>query len=197
MSCDIENPCSFKKYVTFLNRLYYINLVWGSLPLSNLFQTRLCKYLKLSLANEYVCDVTISTQVIKYNQCWSRQINQSDCSIHIKVNYSKLIKIIINRFVFFKQVELASRLCKCGVWSRKKSSWYVLCLLNISRCLCHTSRQPYRLLNGYRAHLECPISGVLAPVGSNQILWNWYLRLLPKPHVTKDKEQRLVGSKSG
>ena len=42
--------------------------------------------LNLSLANEYVVDVTIPTQVIKYNQCCSRWISQSDCSIHIKLN---------------------------------------------------------------------------------------------------------------
>ena len=46
-----------------------------------------CDYLNLSLANEYVGDVTIPTQVIKYNHFLSRQISQSDCSIHIKLNY--------------------------------------------------------------------------------------------------------------
>ena len=44
-------------------------------------------YLNLSLANEYVGDVTIPTHAIKYNQCCSRRIYQSDCSIHIKLNY--------------------------------------------------------------------------------------------------------------
>ena len=44
-------------------------------------------YFNLSLANEYVGDVTIPTQDIKYNQFFSRQISQSDCSIHIKLNY--------------------------------------------------------------------------------------------------------------
>jgi len=43
-------------------------------------------YLNLSLANEYVGDVTIPTQVIKYNQCCSRRISQSYCSIHTKLN---------------------------------------------------------------------------------------------------------------
>jgi len=35
---------------------------------------------------EFVGDVTIPTQVIKYmyNQCCSRRNSQSDCSIHIK-----------------------------------------------------------------------------------------------------------------
>jgi len=36
-------------------------------------------------------DVTIPTQVIMSNQCCSRQISQSDCSIHIKLNYSNLV----------------------------------------------------------------------------------------------------------
>jgi hypothetical protein len=43
-------------------------------------------YLNLSLANEYVGDVTVPTQVIKYNQCCSGQIRQSDDNIHIKLN---------------------------------------------------------------------------------------------------------------
>jgi len=34
------------------------------------------------LANEYVVDVTIATNVIKYYQCCSRKISQSDCSIN-------------------------------------------------------------------------------------------------------------------
>jgi len=46
-----------------------------------------CDYLNLSLANEYVGDVTIPTQVIKYNQFFSRRISQSDCSVNIKLNY--------------------------------------------------------------------------------------------------------------
>ena len=51
-----------------------------------------CDYLNLSLANEYVGDVTIPTQVIKYNQFFSRRISQSDCSICIKLNYNTLSK---------------------------------------------------------------------------------------------------------
>ena len=42
------------------------------------------EYMNLSL-NEYVGDVTIPTQVIKYNQFFSRQISQSDCIIQIKL----------------------------------------------------------------------------------------------------------------
>ena len=47
-----------------------------------------CDYLNLSLANEYVSDVTMPTQVIKYNQNFLRAdpISQSDCSIQIKLN---------------------------------------------------------------------------------------------------------------
>ena len=55
------------------------------IPYNLIFTTK--SYLNLSLANEYVADVTIPTQVIKYNQCCSSQISQSDCSIHIKLNY--------------------------------------------------------------------------------------------------------------
>ena len=42
-------------------------------------------YLNLSVTNESVGDVTIPTQVIMYNQSYSRQISQSDCSI--RINY--------------------------------------------------------------------------------------------------------------
>jgi hypothetical protein len=42
-------------------------------------------YLDLFVMNECVGDVTIPTQVIMYNQSYSRQINQSDCSI--RINY--------------------------------------------------------------------------------------------------------------
>jgi hypothetical protein len=46
--------------------------------------------LNLSLANEYVDDVTIQTHIIKYNQCCSRWISQSGFSTHIKLNYLKM-----------------------------------------------------------------------------------------------------------
>ena len=46
----------------------------------------------LSLANEYVDEVTIPTQVIKYNHFFSRRSSQSDCNIHIKLNYIMLNK---------------------------------------------------------------------------------------------------------
>jgi hypothetical protein len=47
-------------------------------------------YLNLSLASKYVDEVTIPTQVIMYNLSCSRRISQSDCSIHIKLNYLRL-----------------------------------------------------------------------------------------------------------
>jgi len=45
------------------------------------------------MANEYIGDITILTLVIMYNQCCSRWISQSDCSIHIKLNYYLLLKL--------------------------------------------------------------------------------------------------------
>jgi hypothetical protein len=41
----------------------------------------------MPLVNEYVGVITIPTQVIKYNQIFSKQVSQSDCSIQIKLNY--------------------------------------------------------------------------------------------------------------
>jgi len=58
-----------------------------------------CDYLNLSLANEHVGDVTIPTQVIKYNQFFSRQIRQLNGSIHIKLNY-----MYINTYQFYHQM---------------------------------------------------------------------------------------------
>jgi hypothetical protein len=46
-----------------------------------------CDYLNLSLANEYVGDVTIPTQVIKYNQSFL-QVDQP-----IRLQYSNQIKL--------------------------------------------------------------------------------------------------------
>jgi hypothetical protein len=50
-------------------------------------------YFNLSVANEYIGDVTIPSQFIMYNQCCSRQISQSDCSFHIKLNYIYIYKL--------------------------------------------------------------------------------------------------------
>jgi hypothetical protein len=48
----------------------------------------------LLLADEHVGDVTIPTQVIEYNQIFSRRISQSDWNIRIKLNYFKLNFVI-------------------------------------------------------------------------------------------------------
>jgi hypothetical protein len=46
---------------------------------------------KSSFTSEtYPGDLTIPTQVIKYNQCCSRRISQLDCSILIKLNYLQI-----------------------------------------------------------------------------------------------------------
>jgi hypothetical protein len=57
-------------------------------------------YLHLSLANEYIGDVTMPTQIIKYNQCYCRWISQLDCSIHMKM--------IIREYVFVSFVKIHS-----------------------------------------------------------------------------------------
>jgi hypothetical protein len=77
----------FKEYLKFLNRLYKYNLFKNFytcskiliIPYNLIFTTKFndfsilimiisCDYLNLLLANEYVGDLTIPTQVIKYNQ---------------------------------------------------------------------------------------------------------------------------------
>jgi hypothetical protein len=52
-------------------------------------------YLNFSLANEYVDEVTIPTQVIRYKKKFSRRISQSDCSIQIKLHYYTITCLII------------------------------------------------------------------------------------------------------
>jgi hypothetical protein len=95
-------PSQFISYNLFKNWTYSFNIyTFFYLLLTYLFPTSTkfndssilitiisWDYLNLSLANEYVGDATIPTNVIKYNQCCSRQISQSDCSIHIKLNHN-------------------------------------------------------------------------------------------------------------
>jgi hypothetical protein len=72
-------------------------------------------YLNLSLANEYVGDVTIPTQVIKYNQ----NILQADQSIRLQYsNQFKLFELKLRTWYIFHDLNLN---CKHGtffiIWS--------------------------------------------------------------------------------
>ena len=71
-----------------------------------------CDYLNLSLANEYVGDVTIPTQVIKYNQ------NFLPADHPIRLQYSNQIKLFKEYAQFF------NRLCDITL------IWGSLCLIN-------------------------------------------------------------------
>ena len=84
---------TFKEYLQFLNMFPKI-FTTKSNDSSILITIISWDYLNLQLANTYVGDVTIPTQVIKYNQCFSRRIDQSACSIYIKLNYLKISKIM-------------------------------------------------------------------------------------------------------
>jgi hypothetical protein len=55
-----------------------------------------CDYLNLSLADQHVGDITIPTQVIKYNQNFLQAISQSDWRIQIKLNYSGFNPKLLN-----------------------------------------------------------------------------------------------------
>jgi hypothetical protein len=50
-------------------------------------------YLNLSLANEYVSDVTIPSYVIKYYQCCSRRISQSNVERHFQQHFSYIMAV--------------------------------------------------------------------------------------------------------
>jgi hypothetical protein len=75
----------------------YASITCSNIPYNLIFTTKLidssilitiisCDYLNLSLANEYVGDATIPTQVIKYNQ-YFLQADQP-----IRLQYSNQIK---------------------------------------------------------------------------------------------------------
>jgi hypothetical protein len=61
---------------------------------------RKIRYLNWSFVNEYIGDITISTQFIKNKQCYCRQISQSDCSIHIQLNYLRISTGIVRGWLF-------------------------------------------------------------------------------------------------
>ena len=93
---------------------------------------------ELSLANESVGDITIPTQVIKYNQCCSRQISQSDCTIHIKLIYyliNLFRSMIIDFSLHFKkiyanmlnQIETLTLLLNLEIWYL---IYYIIILTN-------------------------------------------------------------------
>ena len=79
----------------------YSSITWSkisNIPYNLIFATKFndssilitsmsCDYLNLSLANEYVGDVTISTQVIEYNQ------NVLQVDQPIRLQYSNQIKL--------------------------------------------------------------------------------------------------------
>ena len=102
-----------KEYLKLFNRLYDIN--WfgalyayitcskiSNIPYNLFFTTKFndssilitiisCDYLNLSLANEYVGDITIPTQVIKYNQHFLQADQQ------IRLHYSHQIKLLTSK----------------------------------------------------------------------------------------------------
>jgi hypothetical protein len=58
------------------------------------------------MATEYVGDVTIPTQVIKYKQFFFRRFNQSDCHIHITLNYMELLLVFQQFFSYIVNTRL-------------------------------------------------------------------------------------------
>ena len=83
------------------------------------------EYLNLSLANEYVSDVKIPTQFIKYDQCFSRRISQSDCSIHIKFNYNDM-NLTSGQFIwllYYIKVKTCKKLGICSLPLRLKNRY--------------------------------------------------------------------------
>jgi len=99
----LNNPLQFMKSITCskIEHIPYNLILTTKLNDSSILITIISwDYLNLLLANEYVGNVTIPTQVIKYNQCCSRWLSQSDCSTHIKLNYYQWTKGICNSHWF-------------------------------------------------------------------------------------------------
>ena len=90
--------CSKIANIPLYNLIFTININVSSILITIIS----CDYLNLSLANEYVGDVTIPTQVIKYNQ----HFLQSDQPIRLQ--YSNQIKLL----VYIYQPAWASHSCE-------------------------------------------------------------------------------------
>ena len=107
----------FKEYLKLLNRLYkpgYTRITYSTIsniPYNLIFTTKFndssilitiisCDYLNLSLADEHVGDVTIPTQVIKYDQ----NFHQADYPI--RMQYSNQVKLYNNNNLIAKQETL-------------------------------------------------------------------------------------------
>jgi hypothetical protein len=97
-------------------------------------------YLNLSVANEYVGDVRIPNQVIKYNHIFCRRISQSDCNDMYNHNAETKDKIdfifiitkvilleICMQFRWFNSVIFV--ICKLHSFSIKLSEWASDCCL--------------------------------------------------------------------
>ena len=102
-------------------------------------------YLNLSVANEYAGDITIPTQVFMYNQCCFRQIIQSDCSIHIKLNYYNLL-LICNGMCLELIMRISSRI-SVSSFRISSSISFILHLSNFFILIDSTSVDKLPLLN--------------------------------------------------
>jgi hypothetical protein len=96
--CLVNREAIHEKRKPFQTRLYKYNLLKNfKYPYHLIFTTKFkdssiysWDYLNLSFVNDYIGDVTLPTQAIKYNKCCSRRISQSDCSIHDKLNHCQM-----------------------------------------------------------------------------------------------------------
>ena len=102
-------------------------------------------YLNLSVANEYTDDITISAKVFMYIQCCSGQISQSDCSIHIKLNYYNLL-LICNGMCLVLTMGISSRI-SFSSFRISSSISFIIYLSNFFVLIDFTSVDKLPLLN--------------------------------------------------
>ena len=90
-----------------------------------------CDYLNLSLANEYVGDVTIPTQVIKYNQ----NVLQVDQAIRLK--YSIQIKLLSDKsacnFNIISQTTIRKTYLDCSYISHQYYGMLIIWMYNAAK----------------------------------------------------------------
>jgi hypothetical protein len=90
-----------------------------------------CDYLNLSLANEYVGDVTIPTQVIKYNQ----NFLQADQAIRLK--YSIQIKLLSDKsacnFNIISQTTIRKTYLDCSYMSHQYYGMLIIWMYNAAK----------------------------------------------------------------
>ena len=109
-------------------------------------------------------DVTIPTQVIKYNQWGSKQISQLDCSIHSKLNH----KCFRQYFCLCVHTYFVSASYLTVNFYRNETLpiTYVIMMCRCEYCLCDDRKNLLRVvtlyeIENYKLYIQCRVQGML------------------------------------